>query len=150
MTIITIDDTDRELIRALQADGRTSFSQLGRLVGLSDAACRQRVMRLLDEQVIDIVAVTDPSKMGFQYESLIGVNVETDVRKVADEIGHLREAVYVVMTAGRFDVIVELVNSDREAFIETLNAIRMIDGVTAVEAMPYLGITKQIYDWGVS
>lgn len=149
MTAVAIDDIDRELIRALQADGRASYSQLSRLVGMSDAACRQRVMRLLDEQVINIVAVTDPSKMGFQYQTLLGVKVDADVRKVAQEIGEFREAVYVVMTAGRFDLIVELVHSDRDEFVESSAAIRAIDGVVGLEAMPYLGITKETYDWGV-
>lgn len=147
---IGIDDTDRELIRILQADGRTSFSQLGRVVGLSDAACRQRVMRLLDDGVIDVVAVTDPVKLGLGYQALLGVSVATDTREVAVEIGELNDAVYVVMTAGRFDLIVEVVSRDSDAFIEVTNAIRSIDGVSGVESMPYLGITKQTYDWGVA
>ncbi len=149
MSITGIDDTDRELIRVLQADGRTSYSQLSRVVGLSDAACRQRVMRLLDEGVIDVVAVTDPVKLGLGYQALLGVTVDGDTRKVAIELGSMKDAVYVVMTAGRFDLIVEVVCQDSDAFIEVSNAIRAIDGVNGAEAMPYLGITKQTYDWGV-
>lgn len=149
MSIIGIDDIDRELIRVLQADGRTSFSQLSRVVGLSDAACRQRVMRLLEDGVIDIVAVTDPVKLGLGYQAMLGVAVDGDSRKVALEIGAVNDAVYVVMTAGRFDLIVEVVCKDSDAFIEVGNVIRAIDGVSGIEAMPYLGITKQTYDWGV-
>ena len=150
MSIIGIDDIDRELIRVLQADGRTSFSQLSRVVGLSDAACRQRVMRLLEDGVIDIGAVTDPVKLGLGYQAMLGVAVDGDSRKVALEIGAVNDAVYVVMTAGRFDLIVEVVSRDSEAFIEVTNAIRSIGGVSGVESMPYLGITKQTYDWGVA
>lgn len=149
MSFIAIDDTDRELVRILQADGRTSYSQLGREVGLSDAACRQRVKRLLDDGVIDIVAVTDPVKLGLGYQALLGINVSVDTRKVAIDVGAFDDAVYVVMTAGRFDLIVEVVSRDGEAFVEVSNAIRTMDGVQAVEVLSYLGITKQTYDWGV-
>ena len=106
MSLIPIDDIDRELIRILQADGRTSYSQLSRLVGLSDAACRQRVMRLLDDGVIDVVAVTDPVKLGLGYQAMLGVTVSGDTRKIAIDVGLLDDAVYVVMTAGRFDLMV--------------------------------------------
>ena len=149
MSIIPIDDTDRELIRVLQADGRTPFSQLGRVVGLSDAACRQRVMRLLEDGVIDIVAVTDPVKLGLGYQAMLGITVSGDTRKVAVEIGVLDDAVYVVMTTGRFDLLVEIVVRDGDALIDVSNTIRMMDEVSSLEVMSYLGLTKQTYDWGV-
>lgn len=149
MSVIPIDDTDRELIRILQADGRTSYSQLSRLVGLSDAACRQRVMRLLDDGVIDVVAVTDPVKLGLGYQAMLGVTVSGDTRKIAIDVGLLDDAVYVVMTAGRFDLMVEIVSRDGDAFVDVSNTVRTMDGVSGVEVMSYLGITKQTYDWGV-
>ncbi len=149
MSIIPIDDIDRELIRTLQADGRTSYSQLGRVVGLSDAACRQRVMRLLDDGVLDIVAVTDPVKLGLGYQAMLGINVSGDTRKVAIDIGLLDDAVYVVMATGRFDLLVEIVSRDGDAFVDVSNTIRTMDEVQSVEVMSYLGITKQTYDWGV-
>lgn len=144
-----IDDTDREIIRLLQIDGRTSYSQLGRTVGLSDAAARQRVNRLTAEGYIDIVAVTDPVKMGLENQALLGIRVSDDTRKVAVEIGSLDNAVYVVMTAGRYDVIAEIVTRNRDEFIEVSNAVRLLPGVDTVEVLPYLGITKETYDWGV-
>lgn len=149
MSIPSIDKIDRDLIRALQADGRTPYSKLSRLVGLSDASCRQRVMRLLDEGVIDIVAVTDPVKLGLGYQALLGITVSGDVRDVANEVGHLDDAVYVVMSTGRFDLLVELVSRNGEAFVEVSNQIRTMNDVSGVEVMSYLGITKQTYDWGV-
>lgn len=144
-----IDEIDRELIRALQADGRTPYSKLGRLVGLSDAAARQRVNRLTAEGVIDIVAVTDPVKLGLGFQALVGLTVSDDVRKIAVEVGSFDDSVYVVMTAGHYDLIVELVSRDAEAFVKLTNQIRTIPGVESVDLMPYLGITKQTYDWGV-
>ena len=144
-----IDEIDRELIRHLQANGRTSYSQLGQLVGLSDGAARQRVNRLTAEGVIDIVAVTDPVKLGLGFQAMIGITVSSDARKIAVELDTFHDCVYVVMTAGRFDLMVEVVCRDRETFVELSNTIRMVAGVETVELMPYLGITKQTYDWGV-
>lgn len=149
MSSPNIDDTDRELIRHLQADGRTSFSQLGRLVSLSDAAVRQRVNRLTADGVIDIVAVTDPVKLGLGFQALLGITVTTDAREVAAELGAHDDAVYIVMTAGRFDLVAEIVSRDGDTFVNVLNEFRTNPGIGVVEVIPYLGITKQTYDWGV-
>lgn len=149
MTAIAIDDIDRELIRALQADGRASYSQLSKLVGLSDAATRQRVMRLLDEKVLDVVAVTDPVKLGLGFQALLGITLSCDVREIAAAVEQFDDAVYVVMSTGRFDLLVELVSKDNQSFLEVSNSIRTMTGVAGVEVMSYLGITKQTYDWGV-
>lgn len=144
-----VDDTDREIIRHLQTDGRMPYAKLGQLIGLSDAATRQRVNRLTDRGVIDIVAVTDPVKIGLGYQALLGITVNTDARTVAEKLGTIDDAVYVVLTAGRYDVTCELVCADGDAFIEHVNTIRTIDGIVQVETIPYLGIIKQTYDWGV-
>lgn len=106
-------------------------------------------MRLLDDGVIDIVAVTDPVKLGLGYQAMLGITVSGDSRKVAIDVGAMSDAVYVVMATGRFDLLVEVVSRDGDAFVEISNAIRLMDGVSGVEVMSYLGITKQTYDWGV-
>ena len=144
-----IDQIDREIIKHLQTDGRMAYSTLGRLIGLSDAATRQRVNRLTARGVIDIVAVTDPVKIGLGYQALLGITVTDDARKLAAEIGTMTDAVYIVMTAGRYDLIVELVCVDGDTFIAHANRIRTMAGIESVETLPYLGITKQTYDWGV-
>ncbi len=144
-----IDDVDRQIIGHLQADGRMPYSQLGQLVGLSDAAARQRVNRLTGRGVIDIVAVTDPAMLGLAHQSILGITVTDDARNVASTMGELEEAVYVVLTAGRFDLMVELVCADADTMLERVNGIRTTAGVAGVEVIPYLGITKQTYNWGV-
>ncbi len=143
-----IDDVDRRIIQHLQTDGRMPYSQLGRLVGLSDAAARQRVNRLTSRGVIDIVAVTDPAMLGLAHQALLGITITGDGRKVAAELGALDDAVYVVMTAGRYDLVVELVCADAETLIDVVNEIRTGDGVATVEMITYLRITKQTYNWG--
>lgn len=144
-----IDELDRDIIRHLQGDGRMSYSQLGQLIGLSDGATRQRVNRLTAQGVIDIVAVTDPVKLGLGYQAMLGLNVNGDLRKVAADIGGHDDAVYVVMATGRYDLLAEVVCRDTDAFVDLVNDFRTTDNVTGVEVMNYLGITKQTYDWGV-
>lgn len=103
----------------------------------------------IDDGVIDIVAVTDPVKLGLGYQAMLGVGVSGDTRKAAVDIGAIDDTVYVVMTTGRFDLLVEVVSRDGEGFVEVSNTIRTMDGIASVEVMSYLGITKQTYDWGV-
>ena len=145
----TIDDIDREIIRHLQTDGRMPYSQLAQLIGLSDAATRQRVNRLTDRGVIDIVAVTDPVMLGLGFQAMLGVTVSGDAAVVADAISEYDDSVYVVMTTGRYDVIVEVVCSDTDSFIELSGDLRRLDDVTTVEVLTYLRLVKQTYDWGV-
>ncbi|MGI9646617.1 MAG: Lrp/AsnC family transcriptional regulator [Ilumatobacteraceae bacterium] len=144
-----IDDTDRAIIEHLQRDGRMPYSQLGQLVGLSDAAARQRVNRLTGRGVIDIVAVTDPAMLGLDHQALLGVTITGDVREIAADLGALDEAVYVVMTAGRYDLVVEFVCPDGDTLVDVVNRVRTSPGVATVEMLTYLGITKQTYNWGV-
>lgn len=118
------------------------------MVGLSDAATRQRIRRLKSMGVIDIVAVTDPRKLGFGYQAMVGVKVVGDTLKVAGELGRFDEAHYVVVAAGRYDIVVEVVCTDAENLMELGNRMRAIDGVTSIEVTPYLVITKETYNWG--
>ncbi len=143
-----IDEIDRQIIHHLQTDGRMPYSQLGQLVGLSDAAARQRVNRLTGKGVIDIVAVTDPSMLGLGHQALLGITITGDARTTAAELGALDAAVYVVITAGRYDLVVEVVCADAETLIDVVNDVRSADGVATVEMITYLGITKQTYNWG--
>ena len=95
------------------------------------------------------MAVTDPVKIGLGYQALLGITATDDTRELAAEIGAMDDAVYIVLTAGRYDLIVELVCTDGDTFVSHVNTIRTMDGVMSVETLPYLGITKQTYDWGV-
>ena len=144
-----LDDTDKALIRALQVDGRTPYSQLAPLVGLSEAATRQRVNRLIERGVVSIVAVTDPLALGYGYQALLGITVDADVAATAEKLGQIDELEYVVITAGRYNVIAEVVCTDAEHLLAvTDDKIRAVAGVRTVETLTYLRIVKQIYDWG--
>jgi Lrp/AsnC family transcriptional regulator, regulator for asnA, asnC and gidA len=144
-----LDEIDRAIIDHLQADGRLPYTRLGAAVGLSEAAARQRVQRLIDAGVMQIVAVTDPLSLGLGRMAMIGVRCEGDLEKIASAILQLNEASYVVMTAGSFDLLVEVVAHDDEHLLELLNGkIRSIAGVKSTETFIYLRLAKQTFSWG--
>jgi len=146
---VVLDDLDKRIIEQLQQDGRRPYTQIAPAVGLSEAAVRQRVQRLVDSGVMQIVGVTDPKMIGFGRQAMIGLTVEGDTRKVADAVAALAEVVYVVLTAGSLDVLVEVVVEDDEHLLELLNdKIRAIDGVRDTETFLYLRIHKETYAWG--
>jgi Lrp/AsnC family transcriptional regulator for asnA, asnC and gidA len=143
------DDIDKALITALQRNGRESYASLAKVVGLSEAAVRQRVQRLLDDGVVQIVGVTDPMVMGFQRWAMIGIVVEGDVRTVSDQLVAIDEIDYVVLTAGSFDLLVEVVCEDDDSLLALLNdRIRSIPSVRSTETFMYLKLAKQTYAWG--
>lgn len=144
-----LDDVNKAIITQLQSDGRRSYAAIATAVGLSEAAVRQRVQRLLDAGVMQVVAVTDPMQVGFARQAMIGVNAEGDLRDVADKLSALPEVDYVVITAGSFDILVEVVCEDDEHLLSLLNdSIRSVPGVQNTETFVYLRLAKQTYTWG--
>ena len=149
MTEPILDDTNKQIIEQLQRDGRMSYAGLAKVVGLSEAAVRQRVQRLLDTGVMQIVAVTDPLTLGFARQVMIGLKVTGDMRGVADALATIAEVDYVVICAGAYDLLAELVCTDDEHLLALLNdKIRAIPGVTETETFVYLKLAKQTYAWG--
>jgi Lrp/AsnC family transcriptional regulator for asnA, asnC and gidA len=145
----SLDHIDEELIRRLQTDGRLPYTQLARAVGLSEAAVRQRVQRLLESGVMQVVAVTDPLSLGLRRQAMVGIKVQGDVRSVADVLAGLDEVVYVVLTAGSVDLLAEVVVGSDDDLLRLLNEqIRSIPGVIATETSIYLSLRKQTYQWG--
>jgi Lrp/AsnC family transcriptional regulator for asnA, asnC and gidA len=145
---IVLDDVSRAIIEQLQQDGRRSYARIASAVGLSEAAVRQRVQRLLDAGVMQIVAVTDPMQVGFPRQAMVGVRARGDARTTADRLASFPEVDYVVVTAGSFDVILEVVCEDDGHLLETVARIRSVDGVVSTETFVYLGLRKQTYAWG--
>ena len=144
-----LDDINKRIIEQLQRDGRMSYANLAKKIGLSEAAARQRVQRMLDGGVMQIVAVTDPLTLGFRRQVMIGIKVEGDMRTVAEKIAQIPEVDYVVVCAGSFDVLAELVCTDDEHLLWLLNdKIRTIAGVSTTETFVYLKLAKQTYAWG--
>jgi Lrp/AsnC family transcriptional regulator for asnA, asnC and gidA len=146
---VVLDESDKAIIEQLQQDGRRPFTKIAKAVGLSEAAIRQRVQRLLDGGVMQIVAVTDPLMLGFLRQAMVMLRVEGDVRTVAETVSAIPEVDYVVYTAGSIDLLLELVVEDDDHLLSLLNdKIRPIPGVTSMETFIYLKLHKQTYQWG--
>jgi len=145
---LALDSVSKAIIEQLQQDGRRSYAEIGKAVGLSEAAVRQRVQKLQEAGVMQVVAVTDPMQLGFTRQAMIGVRVNGDSARVAEAIGTIPAADYVVLTAGKFDILAEVVCEDDDDLLELGNRIRGIDGVQSVETLVYLKLHKQLYDWG--
>ncbi|GAA2036247.1 Lrp/AsnC family transcriptional regulator [Terrabacter terrae] len=146
---VNLDEVSKTIIELLQHDGRKSYASIAQQVGLSEAAVRQRVQRLLDADVMQIVAVTDPLQVGFQRQAMVGLRVSGDITPVADALSGMEEVAYVVTTAGSFDVLAEVVCENDNHLLELLTTrIRALPGVTATETFVYLKLNKQLYNWG--
>ena len=144
-----LDDLSKQIIEKLQQDGRRSYAGIGKAVGLSEAAVRQRVQRMVDAGVMQIVAVTDPMQLGFARQAMIGIRCTGDTTRVAEKLAADRSVDYVVLTAGSFDAIVEVVCADDDELLDLLNTqIRALPEVTSTETLVYLKLVKQQYNWG--
>jgi Lrp/AsnC family transcriptional regulator for asnA, asnC and gidA len=145
-----LDEVSKAIIEQLQQDGRRSYAAIGKVVGLSEAAVRQRVQRLIESGVMQVVAVTDPLELGFARQAMVGVRVAGPLEPVADRLAELDEVDYVVITAGSFDLLVEVVCESDEHLLELISdRMRTIEGVAGTETFMYLSLRKQTYSWGV-
>jgi Lrp/AsnC family transcriptional regulator, regulator for asnA, asnC and gidA len=148
-TGVGLDTISKAIIEQLQSDGRRAYARIATAVGLSEAAVRQRVARLIDAGVMQIVAVTNPLQLGFARQAMIGIKVEGNLDPVVEALGAMSEVDYLVVTAGSYDILVEVVCTDDEHLLTLMNTkIRTIPGVRATESFVYLKLAKQTYQWG--
>jgi Lrp/AsnC family transcriptional regulator for asnA, asnC and gidA len=145
-----LDNISKAIIAQLQVDGRRSYAAIGKAVGLSEAAVRQRVQRLTEAGVMQVVAVTDPLELGFDRQAMIGIKAEGALEPIADQLAKMDEVEYVVITAGSFDLLAEVLCESDEHLLQVLSErIRQIEGVKETETFVYLKLVKQTYSWGV-
>ncbi len=146
----SLDDKAKRIIELLQGDGRMSYSAIAKDVGLSEAAVRHRVQKLIEGGVVQIVAVTDPMQMGFARQAMIGIKVTGAVQEVAARLGEMDELDYIVITTGRFDILAELVATSDDELLDIISQrVSTIDGVVSTETFVYMRLVKQTYAWGV-
>ena len=144
----SIDELDRRIIEALQENGRESFRRIADQLDVSEATIRNRYARLRDDGVLQVTGVTNPLGLGFDAQAMLGVKTNGPPEVVADAIAAWREADYVVITAGQFDLLVELVCTDRRHLLDVINRVRSLEGVVSTESFVYLDLWKQLYNWG--
>ena len=148
--VVAIDATDKAIIRALQEDGRMSYADLAELVGLSAPAARQRMQRLIESKVLQIVAVTDPLKLGLPVMAMVGIAVDGDIRAVVERLSAIPQVIYVVSTAGSFDLFVEVVCPDMSELFTVVNQeLKTLPGVQSTESFVYFDIHTHRFDWDV-
>ena len=144
----SLDEVDRAIIEALQRNGRESFRRIARRVGVAEGTVRARYARLCADDILQVTGVTNPLGLGFDAQALVGLKTAGAPEPVAEEISRWREADYVVVTAGRFDLLVEVVCADRRHLLEVTNRMRALEGVVSTESFLYLQLCKQVYSWG--
>lgn len=145
-----LDDIAKRIIELLQGDGRLSYSAIAKNVGLSEAAVRHRVQKLIEGGVIQVVGVTDPMQMGFARQAMIGIKITGDVQEVAVKLGAMDELDYIVITTGRFDILAEVVATSDDELLDIISKrVSTIDGVVTTETFVYMRLVKQTYAWGV-
>lgn len=145
-----LDPIDRAIILALQGDGRMSYARLAEEVGLSQPAVRQRVNKLIETGVMEVVAITDPLRLGFHIHADLGLKVLGDPRPIVEALRALPEVVYLRYTAGRFEIMAEVLfetSGELHAFVN--GRLREIPGIDQVETFILLERVKETHDWGV-
>jgi len=148
---VELDATDKAIIAELQVEGRLSYAKLAPRVGLSEAATRQRVNKLIEREVMEIVAVANPTRLGLKHQTMVGINVDAHVRDIAAELAKIEAIDYVVVTAGRYDILAEVFCADATEFLGVINdLIRPIAGISNLEILTYLDLVKQTYNWGTA
>jgi len=143
-----IDPIDRSIIEQLQRDGRVPYTRLGAAVGLSEAAVRQRVQRLTDAGVMQVVAVTNPLSHGKRRMAMIGVRTEGPTDDIAKTLQSMPDIDYLVVTAGTYDLMAEVVVENDLQLLDLTNRMRAVPGVRTTETFIYLDLVKQTFAWG--
>ena len=140
----SIDEIDQRIIEALQLDGRRPFTKLAADLGISEASVRQRVNNLINTQVMQIVAVTNPVKLGYTMAGMIGIRVSGDrLLEVAEEISAFDEVIYLIICAGSFDILAEVVCRDNDHLLKFLTEkLYKVQGVQQTETCTYLRLSK--------
>lgn len=142
-----LDDVDRGIIDALKEDGRMSFAEVARRLDVSAGMVRQRYLDLAEKGILQVVAVTNPTLMGYNTMALVGVRVDGNrLREISRQMAAFEEVVYLVLCTGTFDILVEVACRDNAHLLQFLTEhLRAIEGVVHTETIIYLEIVKETY-----
>ena len=146
-----VDEVDREIIRLLQRDGRSSNTEIGRALSLTETTIRKRIARLVGEGLVSIVAVPTPEAVGMTTSAIIGISVQlADLHRVSEALVAFPEVRYVGLSTGRYDVMIEAFFDDHEHLLEFISTkLGAMPGVTSVETSLILKVAKFSYEWEI-
>ncbi len=146
---VDFDKTDSRIICLLQENGRMPYREIAERVGISETNARARVHRLLEEDIIRIVAVSDPAKLGYEFDGNIKLKIET--RKLEAILGKLKsfkEITFIALMTGNSDIDIDfIVRSKKELDNLIFKKISSIDGVIQTGASLIIRYEKDIYSW---
>jgi DNA-binding Lrp family transcriptional regulator len=142
---VPLDDVDWRLLEELQRDGRAPYARLAERIGLSQAATRARVVRLIQSGTVHVTGLVDSSALGVREGAGLGLRVQGPARVVAEQVAELPGVHYVLTGFGRFDVIVGADAASRGALVDTIEFVRAVPGVLELEAWQHLAIVKESY-----
>jgi len=142
-----MDELDLAIIDLLKANGRRPFTEMAHILGVSEGTIRNRVSKLVEDKVLHIVGLVDPSSLGFEAPAMIGVSIiEGDIEKIAAKIAVFPEVSYLIMVSGEFDLFVEVLCKDREHLANFLNQnLRKIPGIGRTQSFITLRTFKMAY-----
>jgi Lrp/AsnC family transcriptional regulator, regulator for asnA, asnC and gidA len=140
-----MDRISRGIIAMLQRDGRCPYTEIARRLGTSEASVRARIHGLTSSGVLQIVGLTDPGNMGFGVMALIGVQANKDLHRIAELVSTWPETTYVVISAGSYDLLVEVVCTDNAELLLLVERLRAVDGIRTTESFIYIARHKLNY-----
>jgi len=142
-----VDSLDLAIVEHLQLDGRKPYTEIAQALGVSEGTVRNRVSRLIEEQILHVVGMVDPHNLGMDSPALIGVTLQPgDWDPAIDSIAHFEEVSYLVLVSGEFDLLVEVMCRDRDHLAEFLNAkLRRVPGVVHTKTFTILRTYKLAY-----
>lgn len=148
----TLDATDSKIIGLLQENGRISNIKIAKALGISEATVRNRLQKLIDDKIVQIVAVCDPFKIGFGIVGNIKINIDArKVNSVLNELRKLQEVWYIALTTGSTDVDIDFnVRSLDDLRVLVYEKINKIDGILRTETSVIMDFVKRRYDWGTA
>ena len=143
----SLDEIDRQIIEALQVDGRVAFAQIAEQLNVSPGMIRLRYNRLVEQGYLKVVAITNPLRMGFTTMAMIGIRADgSKLLEVAEKISKLDEVIYMIVSSGRFDIFAEVVCRDHEDLLRFITEkLSTVDGVRKSESFMHLKIVKEVY-----
>jgi len=141
------DDLDIAILEKLRNDGRLPYTEIAQALSVSEGTVRNRVARLVEEGVMQIVGLIDPVRMGYDTPAMIGVAIHNaDIEEAARQIARFPEVSYLIMVSGGFDLMVEVICRNREDFTAFINQkLRKIPGVAQTQSFFILRTVKMAY-----
>jgi Lrp/AsnC family transcriptional regulator for asnA, asnC and gidA len=149
ISVSELDNVDRKIIMLLQENGRRTNANIARIVGMSESTVKNRIDRLIDQEVLSVLAVLNPKAVGINSDVIIGIRVQPGyAESVGDTLKKMNEVVYVGFVTGRFDIMIEVLLKDSDEQYHFLTKeIAEIPGIVSTESFSVMRVARINYEW---